>query len=201
MSERSLLDLTLARFLDELGSAAPTPGGGAAAALTGAIAAGLGQMVCQLTLGKPKFAPVEAQVLQLSGRLARSGWMLRSMIDDDAIAYQQLSQVFKQPRDDPQRGAAIEAAATVAAMVPLQAVAVLRTVLGDLQRVAEIGNPNLASDARAGLHLALAAQRAAAENVRANLPFIAATERPKLEQELARLLDSPNAAAPGPQAS
>ena len=56
-----LLDRPVRQFLDELASGAPTPGGGSVAALTGALAAGLLTMVCDLTIGKKAYAAFEDQ--------------------------------------------------------------------------------------------------------------------------------------------
>jgi len=86
MPTASLLQLSLAEFLDRLASDTPTPGGGSVAALTGALAASLGKMVCAFTLGRPKFAAVEPEVRVLSDRLTRAGSMLRALVDEDAAA-------------------------------------------------------------------------------------------------------------------
>ncbi len=188
MAESSLIRLSIDDFLDRLASDAPTPGGGAVAALTGALAAALGRMVCALTTGKAKFADVEPQVNQLTSRLNRATLMLKRLIDEDAAAYAELSAAFKIDRDDPQRKERTAQAAGVAAAVPLETVAVSRQVLGDLRRLEPIGNPNLRSDIEAAVHLARAAMHAAAANVRVNLPFLAAEQAREVEQELERLL-------------
>lgn len=188
MKTTSLMDLTLREFLDRLASDEPTPGGGAAAALIGALGSALGQMAAALTLSKPRFEPVRDQIEQIVRRLDRAGAMLRQLISEDAVAYEQLAATRKIPRDDPTRAERLEQAASYAAAVPFQVVAIGHRVLHDLQRLEPIGNPNLASDVRAGIALARAAMHAAAENVRANLLWVPEQQSAALSRELDRLL-------------
>jgi formiminotetrahydrofolate cyclodeaminase len=188
MANQTLISLSLEDFLDRLASDAPTPGGGAVAALTGALAAALGRMVCALTLGKAKFADVEPQVNQLATRLNRATLMLKRLVDEDAAAYRELSEAFQIEREDPQRKQGIAEAASLAAAVPLETVAVTRQVLGDLQRLEPIGNPNLRSDVEAAIRLARAAMHAGAANVRVNLPLLPREQAQKVDEELKRLL-------------
>lgn len=187
MAESSLVSLSIDDFLDRLASDAPTPGGGAVAALTGALAAALGRMACALTAGKTKFADVEPQVNQIASRLNRATLMLKQLIDEDAAAYAELSAAFKIDRGDPQRQERVAQAAGVAAAVPLETVAFSRQVLGDLRRLEPIGNPNLRSDVEAAIHLAQAAMHAAAANVRVNLPLLTEAQAQEVGKELERL--------------
>lgn len=194
MDTGGLADLTVRDFLDRLASDAPTPGGGAVAALSAALAASLGRMAGALTAGKPRFAGVERQVLDLMQRLHRTSAMLLRLMEEDAEAYALLAAAFKLRKDDAARAGRIEAAATYAAAVPLQTMAAGRRVLNDLERLGAIANPNLRSDVAAGQHLAHAAIAAAAENVRANLPYVSDEQRQAVQAELDRLLAAP---APG----
>jgi formiminotetrahydrofolate cyclodeaminase len=191
MAESPLVSLSIDDFLDRLASDAPTPGGGAVAALTGALAAGLGRMVCALTAGKAKFADVEPQVNQIASRLDRATPMLKRLISEDAAAYAELSTAFKIDRAAPQRRERIAQAAGVAAAVPLETVAISRQVLGDLRRLEPLGNPNLRSDVEAAIHLAQAAMHAAAANVRVNVPLLTETQQQEVGRELERLLTLP----------
>lgn len=188
MKEQSLADLSLEDFLVRLASAAPTPGGGSVAALTGALAASLGQMACALTVGKPKFADVEPQVRELATRLQRAAGMLRQLIDEDAAAYTELNAAFKIDKSEPTRKQQLAKAAVLAAEVPLETAAISREVLGDLERLAPIANPNLRSDVEAATHLARAAMHAAGANVRVNLPLIAPEAAERINAELEQLL-------------
>jgi formiminotetrahydrofolate cyclodeaminase len=188
MAEPSLVDVSVAEFLGRLSSDAPSPGGGAVAALTGALSASLGQMVCALTIGKPKFAEVEPQVKQIASRLNRAGLMLTRLIDEDADAYGELSAALKLDRSDPQRKERLAQTAGLAAAVPLETVAVSRQVLGDLRRLEPVGNPNLRSDVEAAIHLARAAMHAAAANVRVNLPLLPSEQSQTVNSEVDRML-------------
>lgn len=192
MVEPSFTRLSVGDFLDRLASPAPTPGGGAVAALTGALAAALGRMACALTLGKPQFAAVEPQLRQIDARLSRTVLMLSRLVDEDAAAYAELSAAFKIDRAQPTRGEQIAEVAGLAAAVPLETVAVSRLVLGELRRLEPVVNPKLRPDVEAGMHLARAAMQAAAANVRVNLSLLPAEHGRRVAQELDKLLtDSP----------
>lgn len=189
MSDQSLIQMTLDDFLDRLASDAPTPGGGSVAALTAALAASLGRMVCALTIGKPDFAEVKQDVSQISSRLTRAALLLRRLVDEDASAYGELHAAFKLKRSDDTRKQKIAEAAGLAAAVPLETIAVSRRVLSDLRRLEMIGNPNLRADMESGIHLSRAAMHAAAANVRANLPLLSDNQAGKADEELGRLLE------------
>jgi formiminotetrahydrofolate cyclodeaminase len=187
-SDRPLLACSVTDFLDRLASATPTPGGGSVAALVGSLAAGLGQMAVQYTVGRPKFASVEARVRELGDRLHHADHLLRSMVAEDAAAYMNLMAAFQMPKDSPDRPAAIQAAASLAARVPLQTAVLSKRVRLDLKALAAIANPNLRSDVEAGLHLASAAIAAAVANTRVNLPHVEPKEAGEIEAELAGLV-------------
>lgn len=182
-----LTELPVKEFLDRLASGAPTPGGGSAAALTGALAAALGRMVCNLTVGRPKFADREAAVRQLCGRLTRAAAMLQQLVDEDAAAYEELTAALKLEKSNPGRREQIEQAATLAAAVPLETLTIAQQVLHDLRRLEPISNPALRPDVFAAQHLARASLHAAEENIRANLPLLPGGERERVEAELAAI--------------
>jgi methenyltetrahydrofolate cyclohydrolase len=184
----SLLQLKIADFLDRLASKEPLPGGGSVAALTGALAAGLGQMVAAYTLGKPKFAAVEPQVQTAAERLARARTMLSKLVDEDAAAYGVLNEALKLDKADVQRGPRVAGAARLAASVPLETVALVRAALVSLRELETIGNPLLRSDAAAAIALAEAAILAAAANVRANLSLMSPPDAEHMRSSLEALL-------------
>jgi formiminotetrahydrofolate cyclodeaminase len=186
VAENSLTNLPVAQYLVRLASDAPTPGGGSVAALTGALAAALGQMACALTLGRARFAAVESQVRELSNRFGRARSLLEDLIDEDADAYAELFAALRIPGNDPQRQARIAAAACVAATVPLETACICHELAAELATLRSLGNPNLAADMESALHLASAARRSAVANVRANLPLLAPSDRDRLERELSR---------------
>lgn len=184
---------TLSGFLDQLASDAPTPGGGSVAALVGALAAALGRMAGQFTLGREKFANVQAQVQELDARLHHAATALAASIDEDARAYAQLSAAFKLPRDDANRQTEIARAALVAASVPLQTAVLARRAEADLTVLRDICNPNLTSDVEVGLHLTRAAIHSAAINVRVNLSLLPTADRARIESELNHVVEAPAA--------
>jgi formiminotetrahydrofolate cyclodeaminase len=188
MAGSPLAALPIGEFLHRLASEAPTPGGGAAAALVGALAAALGRMACALTIGNPKFTGTKPPINRLAARLTRATRMLQQFIDEDAAAYAELSTAFKLERSDPQRPQRVEQSARLAAAVPLETLAVSRQVLADLRQLDPLANPNLRSDIEAGTHLARAAMQAAAANVRVNLALLPSRQAKELKQELERLL-------------
>ena len=188
MEEWPLIRLTVAQFLDRLASERPTPGGGSVAALTGALAASLGRMVCGYTLGRKKFAEVEPAIRAMVRRLEQSEKLLRAMVDEDAAAYAALIAAFKLVTSQSARTAAIRKAAATAAVVPLTTACVCRQVLTELAGLRAIGNPNLESDVDVATYLAQAALKSAAVNVRANIPFVDDSEADRLETELRQLL-------------
>jgi formiminotetrahydrofolate cyclodeaminase len=190
VEDQSLTHLSIRDFLDRLASADPTPGGGSAAALVGAHAAALGEMVAALTVGKAKFADVAPQVKGVAARLRKGRELLTRLIDEDANAYQALSEALRRPKDDPKREELIAERAMVSGGVPLQTAAVTACVLADLEAIQRLGNPLLRSDAEAGIRLARAAVRAAAANVKANLPLMDQTGAQQVESELAGIMDS-----------
>lgn len=188
MPEPKLLDESLAGFLTRLAAHEPTPGGGSVAALTGALAAALTQMVVSYTVGKPKFAAVEAEVAELGRRAARAETLLRELVDEDAAAYGVLSAAFKLERTDPTRPDHIANTAALAAQVPLQTAVISGRLLADVRRLSEIGNPQLRADSNAAEQLARAAIHAAAGNVQANTPLMRKDEAAAVEAELTRVL-------------
>jgi methenyltetrahydrofolate cyclohydrolase len=171
-----LAKLTVQDFVDHLASASPTPGGGSASALAGAMAAAMVEMACNLTVGREKFRDVEAQMQTV---LARAGELRRDLlaaVDEDTRSYNAVSEAYKMPRDTEaqkaERTAAIQAALKYATEVPLK-VARAASETAQLALIAvEKSNPNVASDARVARLLADAAREGAIANVEINLGSI-----------------------------
>ena len=185
----SLLSLSTTDLLDRFGSQDPTPGGGSAAALAGALAASLVEMVA----GLPKTrtgAPDEREKLDAAKASAgQAGARLRQLVDLDTDAYNAVTAAYRLPKASDEekaaRTAAIAAAMRQATDVPLETCERSAEVLRAAAQALAHGNPNAASDVRTAMALCRAALDAGAENVRANVssPSIAA-EAPLL---LARL--------------
>ena len=182
----------VAEFLDALASDAPAPGGGAAAALAGALAAACAEMVGRFTVGRPRFAAVEQQTRAAVERLATLRVELLAQMAADERAFAAVSAAYKLPKaTDEQRGARDAAipAALIAAMRP--PLAVMRASCDVLERAVELatsGNPTVASDAACAAILGEAAVRAAALNVRANTALLGSRpDAAQAEREAAAL--------------
>jgi formiminotetrahydrofolate cyclodeaminase len=169
-------DLTLSEFLSELGSASPAPGGGSAAALAGACAAALCEMVCRLTLGKEAFRdawPAVEEAFEHARELVRR---LLSLVDDDAQAYLAVVAARAMPRETPdqkaQRKAAVKEAVVRAASVPLETLDALQSCARLAELLTARGNPSCITDVGTAGALVRAGGASAAYNVRVNLPSI-----------------------------
>ena len=92
-----MLNNSLEQFSAKLASAAPTPGGGGAAALAGALAVALGNMVGSLTVGKKKYADVEDRIKELNAASEELRGKLLAQMDEDAKAFEPLSKAYGLP--------------------------------------------------------------------------------------------------------
>jgi formiminotetrahydrofolate cyclodeaminase len=173
---RTTSGLTLTTFLESLGSSEPTPGGGAASALVGAIAAALAEMVAQLTTGKPKFQAVEDQVRTVIDRTRSLRQELLVQIREDTRAYRGVALAYRLPKASEEERAArtaeIQRALAAAMHPPLQMMERGCEVLELAGQIATIGNPSVASDAGCSAILGEAAVRSAGLNVLANVVLL-----------------------------
>src|SRR5262245_31663062 len=204
--QKMLVDLKVSEFVDRLGAGTPTPGGGSAAAMAGTLAAALGGMVCELTLGKPKFESVRPEVEKAKQTLSGLRKDLLALIDRDAEAYDEVSKALKLPKETPAEKAArqqsLGKASQFATEIPVKTAETCLAVLEQVKRVAQIGNPNAASDAGVAAHLAHTGVAGAVLNVRINLSGIPDKDLAgrmearvaRLEQEAARVLSETQAA-------
>jgi formiminotetrahydrofolate cyclodeaminase len=172
---------TLDEWLDDLASASPAPGGGAAAAVANAIAAALVSMVCNLTIGKPKFADVEPamrDVLTEATTLRRESL---GVAGDDAAAFDAVIAAYRLPRqtadEQAARTAAIQDALVAAAEVPLRLAGLAADVIALAERIVDDANPNVVSDVAVAASSARAALEAAVVNVEVNVASITDPER------------------------
>ncbi len=170
MSE--IKDKSIDVFLNELASRQATPGGGSAAAVMGAQAAALISMVCNLTIGKPKYAEVEADMIRLLSQSEDLRAQLTAMIKADVEVFDQLMACYGLPKDTDQQKAArsvqIQAVLKAATLVPLDcARACAKTI--ELSRIAaEKGNTGVVSDAGVAVMCGYGALKSAALNVYIN---------------------------------
>ncbi len=165
-------DQTLQQFLDGLASKAPTPGGGGAAAVMGAMGAALVSMVCNLTLGKKNYEAVEAEMKATLERAEALRARLADMIRADADVFGQVMGAYGLPKDtDAQKLArvdAIQAALKSATLVPLDCARACAELIALSRVVAEKGNKNVVSDAGVAVLAAYSALKSAALNVYVN---------------------------------
>lgn len=181
------LNKTLQTYLDDLASSRSTPGGGSAAAVSGAMAAALACMVCRLTLGREKYANVQQEIVSLLEEAEEQRQHFQQLMTDDIAAYEQLSLSLKLPREtDEQRQERIDAiqrGLIQAAQVPLEVTERAVAIAKVCERVAEIGNVNVLSDIAAASMLAASAGTAAAWMVRVNLKSLKDIEQLALLSE------------------
>jgi glutamate formiminotransferase/formiminotetrahydrofolate cyclodeaminase len=162
-----------ASFIEQLAAPTPTPGGGSAGAYAGAMGAGLVAMVAGLTIGKKKYADVEAQMQAIRVVAENLRKELTQAVDDDSSAFEVLMTKFKMPKDTEEqkaaRNAAIVQATLNAAYVPLHVAEDAVKVMELAVKCAKEANVNTISDAMSGFAMARAALTAAGYNVRINL--------------------------------
>lgn len=172
----NLMQLSCENFLEKLASQEPVPGGGGAAALSGAIGAALASMVANLTLGKEKFLSVEEEMQQLATTSEFLRKELLQLAQEDASVFEAFMQCYKMPKtteaEKALRQTKIQEAAQMAAEIPLKIGEQALAVLVLAEKAAALGNPAVVTDAAVSALLARAAVRSAIYNVKINLNLI-----------------------------
>ena len=168
-----LADKSLNDVLDAFASSDPTPGGGSAAALEGALGASLLAMVAGLPKTKTG-APEERQALDVAREeILRARRDLIALIDRDASAYDLVVAAYRRPKgtDDEKaaRTAAIQQAMRVATEVPVETVRACAAVIDHARAVAQCGNPSARSDVAVGIQTLMVAVQSAMFNVETNI--------------------------------
>jgi glutamate formiminotransferase / formiminotetrahydrofolate cyclodeaminase len=162
--------ITPTTYLEATASAKPTPGGGSAAAMVGALGAALTQMVAGLTVGRKAYAGVSDEAESILQKAEELRQALTEAIVADMQAFEALMGTWRNKElEEVERQAAIEEATFGAAEVPLQVARLAREVAELAQTIATIGNRNAVTDATAGAILAQAAVQIALLNVKINL--------------------------------
>jgi methenyltetrahydrofolate cyclohydrolase len=163
-------------FLDELASAAPTPGGGSAAAVIGAMGAALVSMVCNVTMGKKGLEAAAADMQAVRDESERLRTRLTAMVAEDIAAFDGLMAAYRLPKsnDDEKsrRAEAIQANLRAATETPLACARVCAEVVMLARRAAEKGFAGVVGDAGVGVLAANSALRSAALNVYINTPSL-----------------------------
>ena len=165
-------DKTIYSFLDELASKAPVPGGGGASALAAAMAAALGQMVVNLTVGKKRYEDVEEMMQQNLFRLNVLQLEFAALADKDAEVFAPLAKAYGLPRDTPEELAekdrVMEGCLLAASLVPMQIMEKTAELLDILKELGEKGSRLAVSDVGVGVQFARTALLGAVMNVYIN---------------------------------
>jgi len=185
-----LKELSIEEFIREVASSSPAPGGGSVAALAGAQGAGLLSMYCNLSQNREKLGEI-VDILQHSGEEARFLMnKLAEAIDEDTVAFNQVMEAYRLPKESTEEKAervmAIQAAALNAANVPMQTARGSLRVLSIVNEVASKGNPAAITDLGVANLQAMAGLTGACYNVRINLGMISdknVLEKFKLETD------------------
>jgi len=180
---------TITAFLDELAAKSPTPGGGAVAGLTAAVAAALGRMVVNYSVGKKSLALFSDLHHRSLEQLESCGRKALALAEADAVAYAHLTALWKLDKDDPKRRAGFPGAVQAAIDAPLAVLALALDMLHGLHELVGTTNQQLASDLAIAAILADSSARAAGWNVRVNLPQLEdVARRDALEEDVTRQL-------------
>lgn len=162
------MDMTMEscrKFVEVLASDAPAPGGGGAAALVGAIGTALGNMVGSLTVGKKKYADVEAEIIALQGKCSALQKELLDQVEADEKGFVPLARAYGIPKDDPARAETLEKATVTACQVPVRIMELCCEAMEAIVVFAAKGSRLAVSDAGCAAVCVKAALQAASLNV------------------------------------
>ena len=162
------MDMTLEscrKFVEVLASSAPAPGGGGAAALVGAIGTALGNMVGSLTVGKKKYADVEAEIIALKEKCDALQTELLDQVEADDKGFVPLAKAYGIPKDDPNRDTILEEATITACAVPMHIMELCCQALEYVAVFAAKGSRLAVSDAGCAAVCCKAGLQAASLNV------------------------------------
>lgn len=168
------MDITkqLSAYIDEISSSSPTPGGGNVSAFSGVLSCSLGIMVCNLTIGKKKYAAVEDEMKEIQIKLEDAKQQLLVLAEKDNEAFNLVMEAFKLPKETDEQKAdrtkKIDEATFEAAKVPASVIIVCNSILPCLEAIAEKGNQNSLSDAGVAVSLINTAVTGAYYNVLIN---------------------------------
>ena len=162
------MDMTMEscrKFVEVLASDAPAPGGGGAAALVVAIGTALGNMVGSLTVGKKKYADVEAEIIALQGKCSALQKELLDQVEADEKGFVPLAKAYGIPKDDPARAETLEKATLTACQVPVRIMELCCEAMEAIAVFAAKGSRLAVSDVGCAAVCVKAALQAASLNV------------------------------------
>ena len=192
---RGLVKESFESFLERIAASTPTPGGGSASAICGALSAALSRMVANLAVGKPGYEHMQADLAQVDTQGIDLQGRFLALASEDADAYDAVVAAMRLPKaSDAERAArreAMQSAYQRAAQVPMETIGAALEALEIAALAAERGNRSAITDAGVAALLAETAMRGAALNVRVNLAAIADEGwRERTERELGLLLEA-----------
>lgn len=152
-------------FVEVLASNAPAPGGGGAAALVGAIGTALGNMVGSLTVGKKRYADVEAEIISLKEKCDELQKQLLDQVEADEVNFLPLAKAYGIPKDAPDRDKVMEEATIIACSTPMKIMELCCEAMDCIAVFAAKGSRLAVSDAGCGAVCCKAALQAASLNV------------------------------------
>ncbi len=159
---------TINGFLDELSSQSPTPGGGGASALMGAVSAALCSMVANLTSGKKKYAEYQDDIDKVLEKTKISIGKLLHLIEKDAEVFAPLAEAYRIPKDQPDRDKILEEALIGACSVPLDIIREVSGIAGIIEELQSKGSKMAVSDVGVAASACRSALEGAAMNVYIN---------------------------------
>jgi len=168
----SFVNKTCTEYVDLLATKASIPGGGGTSALVGAIGMALGSMVGSLTVGKKKYADVEADIIAIMGKAADLQTELMRLVDEDAIVFEPLSKAYGIPKDDPTRDQVMEDALKLACSVPIEIMRAAAKSIELHDEFAKKGSALAISDVGVGVACCKAALQGASLNVFINTAYM-----------------------------
>lgn len=187
----ALYEMPINEFVESLGAKEPTPGGGGAAALAGALGAALCSMVGNYTTGKKAYAAYEEDVIHMIDASEESAERLLELVQADADEFSKISAAFALPKDDPNRHEAIQEATLAALEPPLEMMREIAKVIDLLEEMCDKGSRMLVSDVGCGASIAQGALVAASLNVFVNTKGLDDREKAaEIEAEVASMIDS-----------
>jgi len=171
-----LVNKNIVDFVATTASNEPVPGGGSIAALAGALAAALAEMVANLTIGKKKYIEVDSEMKGIVEALEVKRQELVELIDKDASSFDEVMKAFKLPKETDEdkaiRTKAIQDGTKYATSVPLQTAKISYSIMEYSKIVVEKGNKNAVTDGAVSAMMARTAVLSALMNVKINLGSI-----------------------------
>lgn len=181
---------TIAQFLDGTAAKQPAPGGGSVTALAGALAAAMGEMVLNYSVGKKGLEAHQEELRAALAELHRARQLLLGLMAEDQSAYQALTAARKLPKDSPQWRSEFPAALLASIRTPETIAATALAILALCDRVCDRVNAYLLSDLAVCGELAMCTLRCGIYNVRINLAQLSdPDDRQRIETTMAGLFD------------